>query len=141
MQQTSQCGKHALAHNDHETCRHAAKVRRTGLCAGSQLGSSAPGEQGQEIKKNSNLGRQTGQQAQGQTVHPFGSAEHVIVAFFLSENSVFSGASRATRKLLIPKTELSYCSGSMPDTSSCFAAKAAENPGLLEADRHKKHFT
>ena len=120
-----QCGKNSLARNDHETCQHAAKVRRTGLCTGSQPGSSAPGEQGQEIKKTSILDvKQVNKRK---------------VAFFLSETSVFSGASRATRKLLIPKTELLQRFYSR--YPKLLRGKAAENPGLLEADRHKKHFT
>ena len=61
------------------------------------------------------------------------------VALFLSETSVFSGASRATRKLLIPKTEL--LQRFYARYPKLLRGKAAENPGLLEADRHKKHFT
>ena len=65
--------------------------------------------------------------------------QNIIVAFFLSETSVFSGASRATRKLLIPKTEL--LQRFYARYPKLLRGKAAENPGLLEADRHKKHFT
>ena len=61
------------------------------------------------------------------------------VALFLSETSVFSGASRATRKLLIPKTEL--LQRFYARYPKLLRGKAAENPGLLEAHRHKKHFT